>query len=155
MQKISQQLMSLFAEKLSGWNCTPSRSHWRWRIPITRGFRSRPSLQSTPVMSQVPHQRMVACHGEWICQPLKYAQPLCVIGEVLPCMTFAARTTCRQMPAPLPDDRGRRQESASSGIVTNNVKGDPGFIWRTGAGEMTIFCGLRASISANVNACCA
>ncbi len=84
-------------------------------------------------MSQVPPPAMVACHGKWICQPPKYALTVSVIGEVLPCMTFAARTTLPPMPAPLPDDRGRRQESASARQVANNVKGDPGFIWRTGA----------------------
>ena len=137
MQEISQQLMSLFAK-----NTLRVELH-TFQIPLAMAnphnlaaFRSRPSRQSTLVMScGFHHQRMVACHGKWICQPPKYALTVMCNRR-----GFAVHDLCgahnfaRQMPAPLPDDRGRRQESASlPGIVANNVKGDPGFIWRTGA----------------------
>ena len=154
MQEISQQLMSLFAKNTFWMELHTFQIHWRWRIPII----SRVSLRAVTSKHagngvRFHHQRMVACHGKWICQPRNTPSPLCVIGEVLPCMTFAARTTlppnacaiCLMTEA----DAKNRQ---APGIVANNVKGDPGFIWRTGAGWDDNFCGLRASISASVNA---
>ncbi len=85
-------------------------------------------------MSQVPPPANGSGHGEWICQPLKYAHTIMCNREVLPCMTFAARTTLPPNACALPGDRGKRQESASARHSGEYVKRDPGFIWRTGSG---------------------
>ncbi len=53
-------------------------------------------------------------------------------------MTFAARTTLPPNANAIAVTEADAKNRQTPGIVTNNVKGDPGFIWRTGPGEMTI-----------------
>lgn len=93
VEEVCQQLMSLLAENTLRVELYP----FEIPLPMANGHNlpavaAGRHLKTFGKRRGINQQRVVASDGQRIIQPLKDPLPVMMDGEVLPCITFAART---------------------------------------------------------------